>query len=283
MNLRVARTSLFAPALILVGGSVVVPFVMAAIESLRGDDHWTLANYQTFFGRPPYLQVLGTTLVIALAVTVASVAIAAPACAFFARKSGRVAATFLGVVGASLWISVLVKTYAWQALLAQNGPLNALLVAIGVVSKPQPFLYTRVAVILAMTQAMIPYAALVVFAGMRRVDWELVTAAQTLGANRWQTFWRVYWPQVRTSVVMAAVLVFTIASGFFVTPALVGGPRETMLGMQMHSDLRNRFDSGLASTAGAVLTLVLLVVAGVSLKVTGMPFRRLAEELGRSR
>jgi ABC-type spermidine/putrescine transport system permease subunit I len=116
---------------------------------------------------------------------------------------------------------------------------------------------------------------------MRKVDWELVVAARTLGARLPKVVSDVYWPQVRFSFVMTGLIVFVISSSFFVAPALLGGPGETMLGIQMKSDLVNRYDSGMAATTGTALTIILLIVAWIALKLSGGSFRRVAEEVAR--
>jgi ABC-type spermidine/putrescine transport system permease subunit I len=204
-----------------------------------------------------------------------------PLAAFLATQDGKAAAVALGLITASLWISILVKVYSWQVLLAKAGPINALLGWIGITSAPIPFLYTRGAVVIGMVQFMLPYAVMLLYAGMRRVDWELMVAARTLGAGLPTVFWQVYWPQVSFTVITAAVIVFVIATSFFVAPALLGGPGETMLGMQMKSDLVNRYDSGMAATSGVALTLILLAITWGAVRLTGTSFRRLATEVVR--
>jgi ABC-type spermidine/putrescine transport system permease subunit I len=131
-----------------------------------------------------------------------------------------------------------------------------------------------------MVQVMVPYACMLLVAGMKRVDWDLIIAARTLGARLPLVFASVYWPQVRYSVIMTTLVIFVTASGFFVAPALLGGSGEVMVGMKMQSDLANQYDSGLAATTGTVLMLGLLLVSWIALKVSGASFRRIAEEVG---
>jgi putative spermidine/putrescine transport system permease protein len=207
--------------------------------------------------------------------------ICAPAAAFLARQDAKLAAVLLALVGASLWVSVLVRIYSWQVFLAKAGPLNFLLIWTGATEQPLPLLFTRGAVVVSMVQFLVPYALMMLYAGSRRVDWDLVTAARSLGAGAWTVFSEVYWPQVRFAVVTTALVVFMIATSFFVSPAILGGPRDIMLGMQMHSDLVNRYETGMAPTTGVVLTLLLLVVAWISLRLGGTSFRRLATDLAR--
>lgn len=269
------------PAVLLVGGFVILPTFYALLDSFQNQGHWTLSNYVTFATRAPYPQVLKNTLVISVIVTALTMLISAPLAAFLSVKSGRAAALVLMLVSASLWISVLVKIYAWQVVLAREGPLNLALLGLGLVSEPVPFLYTRMPVVLSMTQFLVPYAAMMMYAGMKRVDWDLITAARSLGASLATVLAQIYWPQVRFAVITAGLVVFMIATSFYVAPALLGGQGEIMVGMQMQSDLVNRYESGMAGTTGVILTILLLAVSWVALKAAGVSFARVAGELSR--
>ena len=275
----ILMVALLAPAILLVTAVVVVPTLMSIVDSLKNNEHWTLANYASFVFDEPYLHILITTLTIASVVTILCVVISMPVAAFLAAQEQRRSALLLALIGASLWISVLVRIYSWQVLLARNGPINMLLQTASLTEEPIPFLYTRGAVILSMVQFLVPYATLMMYAGMRRVDWEMVTAARTLGARLGTVFMEVYWPQVRFSVSTAGLVVFMIATSFFVSPALLGGPSETMLAMQMYSDLVNRYETGMAPTTGVILTAILILIAWAVLRMGGTSFRRLASDL----
>lgn len=272
---------LVLPAILLVVSIVVVPTVYAFFGSLKNEGQWTLGNYLTLFTTPPYPNVIANTMWISLVVTASTMVVSIPLAAFLSVQSARSATIVLMLISASLWISVLVKIYAWQVLLARNGPLNALLVNAGLASQPVPFLYTRTPVVLSMIQFLIPYATMMMYASMRRVDWDLITAARSLGGRVLFVTAEVYWPQVRFSVVTAALVVFMIATSFYVAPALLGGPGDIMIGMQMHSDLVNRHDSGMAATAGVALSVILLAISWVVLRMAGVSFARAAGALGR--
>ncbi|MBX3598837.1 MAG: ABC transporter permease [Rhizobiaceae bacterium] len=272
---------LVLPAIFLVVSIVVVPTLYALLASLKNNGEWTLANYLTLFTTPPYPNVIANTMWISLIVTAATMLLSIPLAMFLSVQPARSATLVLVLISASLWISVLVKIYAWQVLLARNGPLNALLVEAGLVSAPVPFLYSRAPVVLSMIQFLVPYATMMMYASMRRVDWDLITAARSLGGQIWFVAAEVYWPQIRFSVVTAALVVFMLATSFYVAPALLGGPGDTMIGMQMHSDLVNRHDSGMAATAGVALSAILLGVSWVALKMAGVSFTRAAGALSR--
>lgn len=276
---RATHAILMAPAVLLVFAFVVAPTFMALVDSFRNEGEWTLGNYLYVLTEPPYPRVLLNTLAIAALTTLLSMGLAFPAAAFVASRSAGAVGVVVTLLAITLSISVLVKIFAWQVLLARDGPINAGLLGTGLVTQPVPMLFTRSSVVVAMVQIMAPYACLLLIAGMRRIDRDLLVAARTLGARSLVLFRDVYWPQVRFSVVMTTLIVFIGSSGFFVAPALIGGPGETMLGMKMQSDLVNQYDSGLAATTGVLLTLFLLALTFAALRLSGRSFRHMATEL----
>lgn len=278
---RAIHVVLMAPAALFVFAFVIAPIGIALVDSFNNEGVWTLGNYVHVLTEPPYPRVLLNTLVIATLTTLLSMAIAFPAAVFVASRSGRAVGIVVSLLAITLSISVLVKIFAWQVLLARNGLINDALLGTGLITEPLLMLYTRASVVIAMVQIMAPYACLLLIAGMRRIDRDLMTAARTLGARSLRLFRDVYWPQVRFCVVMTTLIIFIGSSGFFVAPALVGGPGETMLGMKMQSDLVNQYESGLAATTGILLTGFLLIITFAALRLSGRSFRNVAEELAR--
>lgn len=273
---RLARLLLPAPGLGVVIAFGLLPLGMAVVASLERGGSLSLANYVLLFTSPPYPQVLANTAAISILVTTVSVLFPIPACALFARSDQRTAITFIGIVASSLWISYLVKVYSWEVLLAANGPINTLLQATGLTRAPILLLYTAPAVILVMIQLNAPFAALIIFAGMRRIDWDLVTAAETLGSGFWMTFKLVYWPQMKSTICIAWLLTYIRASSVWIVPALLGGPSQTMVGQQMATEVSAKLDPTMASVLGVVLTTSLLVLTWIILRLSGTPIDKIA-------
>ncbi|WCK80082.1 ABC transporter permease [Agrobacterium fabrum] len=261
LNSRSRLELLVVPALVLVIVSTVVPLVGALVGSVYRNGGVSFDYYAIFLNQKQYVWALSNTLIIAGATTVLCVVLAFPACAFFAAKGSATATLFIGAMGLSFAISGLIRTISWNLVLGRGGPLDDVLSVAGIGSTN--LLYTRAAVIIGTTQIMFPYAAAILFSGMRRVDRDILLAASTLGAGSLQTFRTAYWPQVQSSVVSALLLIFVLSTGTFVTPALLGGPGDSMLGNIMHNDLTHNFEDGvgLASAAGTVLTVILGSVA----------------------
>lgn len=277
----IIRGLLLSPALLLVFVVVLLPLGIALRDSLRPGGDWSVSNFQTLLTQSPYPIVLRQTFEIAFTVTALTLLLSAPAAAFLARQSPRISTIFLGLIAASLWVSVLVKIFAWQVLLARLGPINGLFQGIGATDRPLSLLYTRGAVVLSMVHFMIPYATILLVAAMRRIDWELITAARTLGARNLLIFREIYWPQIRVSFVMTFLIVFVLTSAFFVAPALLGSTSEIMIAMQMKSDLSTQYASGIPAATGVLLTICLLAIALVALVLSGGSFRKISQEMAK--
>lgn len=271
---RLARYVLLAPALLATTVFVVTPLILTTIYSFRSEEAWSLRNFHRVLTTEPYFTVFWNSMSIASVTTVSALLLAIPACAYFARPTSSSTGLFLAVVTLALTVSLLIRTYAWQVLLAYNGIFNDLALALGITRAPVRLLYSKAALFIVLTQVMLPYACLVLFTSMRQIDWDLIRAAQTLGAGPLKTFWSAYWPQIKNSVVTAALIVFTGSAGAYVTPALIGGPSETMLGMQIYSDLVINYTegNGLAAASGTVLGIVLLAFTGLAMLATRNSF-----------
>ncbi|MFT4029745.1 MAG: ABC transporter permease [Protaetiibacter sp.] len=261
---------LAGPSVLLVGSFVLVPMLVTAVQSLRSDGQWSLGNFLVL-GETPYLPAILTTLWIAVSTTAVTMLLVVPACAFFAARGRVWSNAFLVVVAISFTLSVLTRTLAWQVLLAFNGVVNDMLMALGLVADPIHLLYTPWAVLIAMVQVMLPYAAMLIFTGMRRVDRSIVFAARTLGAGALHTFRHAYWPQIRGSVIMSVVVVFSISAGTFVMPTVLGGPSNIMLGQLMNSALVSDPVNGVgrASAMGVLLAGALIVALLAGLQLMG--------------
>jgi mannopine transport system permease protein len=222
----------------------------------------TIEHYQRLVDQPLYLTILLRTLRTALVVTVASLLLGYPVAYLMAQISGRLASLIAILVLLPLWTSVLVRSFAWTVILQRNGLANGLLQWLGVTSEPVKLLYTEGAVWLAMTHVLLPFMILPVYGTLRGIPPELARAARSLGAGSLATFRRVVLPLSLPGVAAGAVIVFTLSLGFFITPALVGGPTSLMLSTliaQQATTLLNWPFAGALSMLLLVVTLALVI------------------------
>jgi putative spermidine/putrescine transport system permease protein len=176
-----------------------------------------------------FVQVLGRTFAIATAVTVLCLLLGYPLAYVLATLPARTANALMVLVLLPFWTSLLVRTSAWIVLLQHEGVINSALLQGGLIDAPLEMLYRRAAVYTAMTHVLLPFMVLPLYAVMRTIPPVHMRAALSLGARPTAAFWRVYAPQTLPGVGAGVLMVFIQALGYYITPALVGGPDDQML------------------------------------------------------
>ncbi|GMU71217.1 MAG: ABC transporter permease [Burkholderiales bacterium] len=207
-----------------------------------------------------FLRLFGRTFEISLWVTVLCVLIAYPAAYTMARLPKRQAHVALTLVLVPFWTSILVRTTAWFILLQREGPVNALLLALGLVDAPIAMIFNRFAVYVAMVHVLLPFAILPLYSVMKGIDPAYLRAAASLGASPWRRFVRVYLPLSMPGVAAAALMVFMLAVGFYITPSLVGGPDDQMVSTFIAFYTNNTINWGMSA---ALATLLLAATAAI--------------------
>ncbi len=219
---------LLGPLLVFLGAFYAYP-VGAMMWRSVGDPHLTSANYAALFTSDLYGLVFWITLRISLVTTLAALLLGYPVAYCLARLPPARANLLLILVLIPFWTSILVRTYAWMVLLGRDGVINRLLIALGVIDAPLRLLNTTFAVYVAMVHVLLPFMILPLFATLRGIDPQLLRAAASLGARPAAAFRQVLLPLSLPGVFAGCLLVFILALGFFITPALVGGPRDLMI------------------------------------------------------
>ena len=159
------------------------------------------------------------------------------------------------------WTSILVRTYAWMVLLGRRGLINDALIGLGAIERPLQLLNSRSAVYIAMVHVLLPFMVLPLYSALRSLDWRLVMAARSLGAGSATTFLKIILPLSMPGVATGCLLVFTLAIGFYITPALLGGPNDMMISMLIETKIRQFDWPTAAAMAVVLLACVLAVVA----------------------
>jgi putative spermidine/putrescine transport system permease protein len=218
---------------------------------------------------PIYLRVYLRTVLVAGAVTFFCLMLGYPLAYYMARKGGLVGAVLLAACGLCFWISFLVRTYAWQVLLGNRGPVTGLARWLGLESPPV-LLFTTSASLIAMTHILLPYMVLTLYVVLARIDPNLIRAAHGMGASRQQTFTRVILPLSLPAVVSGCLLVFIFCAGFYVTPTLLGSPGDMMVSSLIASEIENALDFGSASALSMVLLAAILVLLAVYDRLVGL-------------
>lgn len=219
---------LIAPLLLLLAWSFFLPIGQLLLTSVT-EPQPSLGNYRRLLTEPLYRQVILRTLWIALVCTVAALLLGYPIAALMTRP-GRVAAKIAVVcVMIPLWTSALIRSYAWIMLMQRKGVINSVLLAWDPDARPLTMLYTNGAVLMAMTHVLLPFMVLPIASALGSIPPDLPRAALNLGAGRVRTFFEVTLPLSLPGVFAGCLLVFVMSLGFYVTPALVGGPQTLMI------------------------------------------------------
>jgi putative spermidine/putrescine transport system permease protein len=203
------------------------------------------------------------TFLISFWVTVLCVVIGYPVAHTLSTLPPRWANAALALVLVPFWTSILVRTTAWFILLQREGPVNALLQSMHVVDAPLTMIFTRFAVYVAMVHVLLPFAILPLYSVMKGIDPVYLRAAASLGATGWKRFLRVYLPMTMPGVAAGALMVFMLSVGFYITPALVGGPDDQMVSYFIAFFTNQTINWGMA----AALACLLLAMTGVLVAV----------------
>lgn len=245
----------------------LIPLVVVSLRSVTDFPSPTgdaLANYGRFFASAANLRVLGNTFWVAVLSTVVCLALGYPYAYLMNIVRPRVAGLLLIAVLLPFWSSLLVRTYAWQVILRDTGIINTFLLDARVIEEPIPLIRTTLGVMLGMSQILLPFMVLPIYAVMRRIDPEYTKAAANLGAPPFAAFRRVFLPLSLPGVLAGSLLVFVLALGFYITPALLGSPKDTMISQFIANAVQQRLDWGIGSTMAVILMGVTLVVLFVA-------------------
>jgi putative spermidine/putrescine transport system permease protein len=254
---------LLGPLLLFLAAFYAYP-VGAMMWRSVGDPHLTTANYAALFTTDIYGLVFWITLRISLVTTLAALLLGYPVAYCLARLPPARANLLLILVLIPFWTSILVRTYAWMVLLGHDGVINRLLLALGVIQTPMRLLNTTFAVYVAMVHVLLPFMILPLFATLRGIDPQLLRAAASLGARPAAAFRQVLLPLSLPGVFAGCLLVFILALGFFITPALVGSPRDLMIAILIEQQVET-----LHWPLASALAVVLLVAAVGSFALLG--------------
>ncbi|WAI84757.1 MULTISPECIES: ABC transporter permease subunit [Achromobacter] len=259
-----------APLVVLLLVLLIYPVGQLLLLSVVDDQGFTLAQYHRLFDSSVYINVLLITLKISLWTTFFSVVAGYPVAYLISSLTAKRKTSLLFWVLLSFWTSFLVRTFAWVVLLGRNGVVNQLLQALGILDAPANLLYNFGSVLVGMVHALMPLAVLTMLSVMENIDRNLPRAASTLGARPGTAFWKIYFPLSMPGVAAAAIMVFVTAIGFFITPALLGGRKETMITQIIIDQVQQTMNWEFAGAVSVLLLVVVLVVFAIYDKVLGL-------------
>lgn len=263
-------------ALLIVGYALffIWPILSIAVRSVNPDglsdytfSEFSLSSYAGLFTDPVLRKVVINTVVTSVVSTIITLILAFPVAYLLSRLSARFSSLLLLLILLPFWVSILVRLFVFVELLASNGPVNALFEAIGI--GQQSLLFNTTGTIIGMVAYLLPYLILILYSAMRGVDLSILEAARGMGASNLRVFAKIYFPIIRGSVIGGSLLVFVIATGFFLTPAILGGPSDMTIATYISNEVSN-FQWSSASALGVLLLLVTAIIFALAGRTSGL-------------
>jgi putative spermidine/putrescine transport system permease protein len=248
------------------GSSLTPYYLMTAVDLEKTPDG---AIQKVKGDQAIFIGILGRTLFIAALVTLATLLLGYPVAYVLTIAPAAVASIMMLMVLLPLWTSLLVRTTAWVVLLQSDGVINNILMGLGLIAQKAQLIFTRLGTVIAMTHIQLPFTILPIYSVMRSIPPTHLRAARSLGASPFSAFWRVYAPQTLPGVVAGSLITFILSLGYYITPALVGGPGDQMVSNFISFFINRDLNWGLASALGVVLLTVTLSIYFLFLRLVG--------------
>ena len=251
MYSRGYKMAITIPPLLWVSILLFVPYLLLLIRA------WNLENFQHLVSNPMYVSVLLRSMRIAAGVTFFSLFLGYPLAYYLSFHATRRKGLLYQLVIIPLWVSYLVRGYAWKTILGSDGVLNGLLQYLHLTSEPVGWLlYSPMAVILTLTHIYTPFTFLPIYASLEHIPRRLIEASQDLGASPLKTFFRVILPLSLPGVLAGAVFTFVLSLGDFLAPLLVGGPS----GIMISNIIVSLFGAAFNWPLGAAISVVMMIL-----------------------
>lgn len=269
---RDAALALAGPALGTIAVFMLLPMAIAFVYSWMTpspyggvEAPYTAASYTRFvYDRDlddslvfdtTYLGIFARSLVQSLGCTLGCIVIGLPMAWYMATRGPRLRQVLVLLVTIPFWTNLLIRTYCWVLLLRDQGLVNKVLIATGLIREPITFLYSDGAIQLGLIYSSLPFMVLPIYGALEKVDSRMVEAAYDLYADRWAVMSKLVWPLSKPGVAAGTLLVFVPALGAFLQPDILGGGKKLMIG----SLIQQQFTTGRDWSFGAALSMILMV------------------------
>ncbi|WP_266367442.1 ABC transporter permease [Tellurirhabdus rosea] len=263
---------LFAPLALWMVAFLMLPYARVLVQSFYTVDDFgllqpgfSLDSYRRFATGPLYYGTLGKTFALAAAVMLGCLLLSLPLAYYIAFKATRNKTLLYTLIILPLWVSYIVRAYAWKIILGEEGVLNSALRYVGLTDEPiRVLLYSDVAVFICMVHIYTPFVLMPVYTAFEQIPRALVEASKDLGAGRWTTFRKVVFPLSLPGIIAGGTFAFVLSLGDFLAPILLGGPDTLFISTIFQNMFGTSNDKPLGSAIGIVLLLVVLAVLELS-------------------
>ncbi len=265
---------LVAPAFLLIFVTMLLPVGWLFYLSILSDTGaYSLEHYQRMWEQPSYGRTFLATFQVSALTTAICILLGYPLAYFLSELPKRAANLCMIAVLLPLWTSLLVRTYAWLVLLQRRGLINGWGIELGLWDEPLALVHNMTGTLIGTVHVMLPFLVLPLYSAMRAIDRSYLRAAANLGASPLRSFWLVFFPLAMPGLASGALIVFVLCLGFYVTPAVLGGGKVTMVSSRIANDIEIFFNWGAASALGVVLlvlTVVLILGATRMIQMNGV-------------
>lgn len=264
---------LLLPLLIILIVIFVLPMVWFFTETFLqqpGGIHAIVHDFFRVIASRAIHHVLILTNIISFVVTILALTIAYPIAFFMTKTSGLTFRLIIASVVIPYFTSIIVRTYSWMVLLGRNGVINHLLLDLRLIHHPLPLMYNKFAVIVGMTYILLPYMVLTLYSVMRGIDVNLIRAARGLGATSHYAFWKIFFPLSMPGILSGSLIVYILAIGFFVTPALMGGSSDVMIAMLIEREVELTLNWPVAAIMSLLLLAITLILYSIYYRLSNV-------------
>jgi putative spermidine/putrescine transport system permease protein len=246
------------PAVVYVLGVYIVSLAVLVVRSFVDGKNYGLGVYASLLASPGFQNVLINTVVLSLIAAVLSVGIGYPIAFTIARSRGILRGFLIVCILTPYLTSILIRTFAWQVALGQQGLVNSLLTAIGL--PRADLIYNSIATTIGLVHSQLPLVVLILVPVIQRVDPSRMLAARSLGAGPAQAMFRVFMPATKPGIQVTFILALVYSAGSFAVPALLGGNSGRMLGSFIHGAIEEQANYSVAAAASVILGLVVFLI-----------------------
>lgn len=259
---------LIYPVVLFLGVFFILPITWFFVKSAVDFDGDFLRMLLDTFASPLFIAVAWKTVWISLVVTVLTLLLAYPVAYTLVRSSSFRFTIIIICVVLPYFTSIIVRTYSWMIILGTRGVINNFLLWTGVIDSPVTLIYNMTGVVIGMTYVLLPYFVLTLYANMKGIDLWLVQAARSMGASNFYAFRKIYLPLSMPGIISGFLIVYILATGFFITPTLMGGPQDVMMATLIQRNVEVTLNWPLACALSLFLLCITLAIYAIYCKCT---------------
>jgi putative spermidine/putrescine transport system permease protein len=272
--------ALIAPAALLLGVFLVLPYINIVIMSLRNPGNgtpfapgFTLGNYLRLFADSFYLEQIANTLMIGFITTSVCLVLGFPVAWQLAKTQMRFRGLAYGLVLSPLLVGIVIRSYGWTILLGNNGMINRTLISFGLIDRPFALMYNSLGIVIALVHVFLPFMILPLMGALQGIDPSIEAAARSLGAGRITAFRRIVLPLAMPGIQAGCILVFVLSLSAYVTPSLIGGLRVKTMAVSVVDALIDTFQWPFGSAMALMLSLTGAIMVMLFARLTRMKWK----------